>query len=45
MEVPVLIGLVNVALWLKGRYFAAAPATCEKHFVCFGYIISIYLDI
>jgi ACR3 family arsenite transporter len=30
MEVPVLISLVNVALWLKVRYFSGAPAVCEK---------------
>ena len=26
VEVPVLIGLVNVALWMRGRYFAGDPA-------------------
>ena len=29
IEVPVLIGLVNVALKLKERYFAEAKAMCD----------------
>ena len=27
VEVPVLIGLVNVALWIRGRFFAPEPTT------------------
>ena len=30
IEVPVLIGLVNVALKLKERYFAEVPAMCDS---------------
>lgn len=30
IEVPVLIGLVNVALKMKERYFAEAPAMCDN---------------
>ncbi len=30
IEVPMLIGLVNVALKLKERYFAGARATCDR---------------
>lgn len=30
IEVPVLIGLVNVALKMKKRYFAEAPSMCDK---------------
>ena len=25
VEVPVMIGLVNVALWIRSRYFAVEP--------------------
>jgi len=30
VEVPVLISLVNVSLWLKGKWFATDPAELEK---------------
>ena len=30
VEVPVMIGLVNVALWLRGRYFAVLPASAGR---------------
>jgi arsenite transporter len=30
IEVPVLIGLVNVALRMKERYFAEAKALCDS---------------
>ena len=32
VEVPVLIGLVNVALWFRSRYFATAPVETTKVF-------------
>jgi ACR3 family arsenite transporter len=30
VEVPVLIGLVNVALWLKKRWFPSDPASMAQ---------------
>jgi ACR3 family arsenite transporter len=36
VEVPVLIGLVNVALWLKKRWFPSDPASMSalRHVEC-----------
>jgi ACR3 family arsenite transporter len=30
VEVPVLIGLVNVALYFRRRFFPGAPSTAEE---------------